>query len=104
MTDRRSVAVTIQGKQYKIRADGDGQSVMRAAALLDQTMDRVRARSATADSIDVAVLAALNLANRLTGESPAAAAPADDPRVAELVRLVETALHDSESSPETAAS
>ncbi|MEN8159983.1 MAG: cell division protein ZapA [Myxococcota bacterium] len=97
MGEKRSVSVTIQGKQYRIRADGDAESVARAAELLDQTMDRVRARSATADSIDVAVLAALNLANRLTAEH--AAEPAlegGDERILELIRLVEGAVHDRE--------
>lgn len=97
MGEKRSVSVTIQGKQYKIRADGDGESVARAAALLDQTMDRVRQRSTTADSIDVAVLAALNLANRLTSERGASTAPeAADARVLDLIRLVEGAVHDRE--------
>lgn len=97
MGEKRSVSVTIQGKQYKIRADGDGESVARAAALLDQTMDRVRQRSTTADSIDVAVLAALNLANRLTSERGASTAPeAADSRVLDLIRLVEGAVHDRE--------
>jgi len=97
MSGKRSVSVTIQGKQYKIRADGDGESVTRAAQLLDQTMNRVRERSGTADSIDVAVLAALNLANRLTGE-PAAPAVTQDvgPRIDDLIRLLEGAVHDRE--------
>jgi cell division protein ZapA (FtsZ GTPase activity inhibitor) len=97
VSEKRSVSVTIQGKQYKIRADGDGESVTRAAQLLDQTMDRVRERSGTADSIDVAVLAALNLANRLTSETTAKAVTRDDgPRIDELIRLVEGAVHGRE--------
>jgi len=101
--EKRSVSVMIQGKTYKIRADGDGERVLRAAALLDQTMDRVRQRSATADSIDVAVLAALNLANRLSAE-PAAAPPgaASDERVEALIQLVESAVQERE--PTAAAS
>jgi hypothetical protein len=97
MCGKRSVSVTIQGKQYKIRADGDGESVTRAAQLLDQTMNRVRERSGTADSIDVAVLAALNLANRLTSE-PAVPVVTQDvgPRIDDLIRLVEGAVHDRE--------
>ena len=97
MGETRSVAVTIQGKQYKIRADGDGESVTQAAALLDQTMDRVRERSSTADSIDVAILAALNLANRLTSErTPQTAAPSNGRQIDDLIRLVEGAVHDRE--------
>jgi cell division protein ZapA len=95
--EKRSVTVTIQGKRYRIRADGDVETVERAAELLDQTMARVRERSSTADSIDVAVLAALNLANRLTAERPSQpAVPGADERVLELIRLVEGAVHDRE--------
>lgn len=97
MGEKRSVTVTIQGKRYRIRADRDSESVERAAELLDQTMARVRERTSTADSIDVAVLAALNLANRLTAEGPSqGASQASDERIAELIRLVEGAVHDRE--------
>ena len=68
MSDRRSVPVRIQGQDYRIRSDAPADLVKRAAALVDETMARVRERTGTADSQDVAVLAALNIAHRLVAE------------------------------------
>jgi cell division protein ZapA (FtsZ GTPase activity inhibitor) len=93
---KRTVQVKIQGRAYKIRAegDGDGANVHRAAALLDETIERVRIRAGTVDSVDVAVLAALNLANSLVAEreSRGGGAKLDEERVDGLVALVESAL------------
>ena len=97
MSGKRTVPVTIQGKQYRIRAEADDAAIERAAVLLDETMEKVRARSGTADSVDVAVLAALNLANLLTSErAGGGSAPVvAGQRVLELIRLVETAVGDA---------
>ncbi len=65
MGAKRTVPVTILGQEYKIRGESDPETVRRAAALLDETMERVRKRAGTADSVDIAVLAALNIANHL---------------------------------------
>ena len=95
MTQKRTVPVTIQGREYRIRADGDASSVHRAAELLDETMSKVRARSGSADTADVAVLAALNLANTLaSGRVIGADAEGLEKRISELAQLVESALHD----------
>ena len=96
MSAKRTVPVTIQGKQYRIRAEADDESVARAALLLDETMEKVRARSGTVDSVDVAVLAGLNLANLLTSERASAGlGPETGHRVLELIRLVEAAVGDA---------
>ena len=92
---KKTVQVKIQGRAYKIRADGDASaaSVNRAAAMLDETIERVRIRAGTVDSVDVAVLAALNVANSLVLERETRTAPAvPEARVAALIELVEAAL------------
>jgi cell division protein ZapA (FtsZ GTPase activity inhibitor) len=66
--------------------------VHRAAALLDETIERVRIRAGTVDSVDVAVLAALNIANSLVSERDGRASGASDARVSDLVALIEDAL------------
>jgi len=68
LTTRRTVPVRIQGQDYRIRSDAPADLVTRAAQLVDETMARVRERTGTADSQDVAVLAALNIAHRLVAE------------------------------------
>jgi cell division protein ZapA len=92
---RQTVPVRILGQEYRIRSDGDPESVVRAARLLEETMERVRGRSSTVDSLDVAVLAALNLAHHLmglregrTGREPGVEAE----RVTALADLVASAL------------
>jgi cell division protein ZapA (FtsZ GTPase activity inhibitor) len=91
---KRTVQVKILGRSYRIRAEGeaDGGSVQRAAALLDETVERVRIRAGTVDSVDVAVLAALNIANSLVTEREGRANGASDARVGALVALIEGAL------------
>ena len=99
MSQKSIVPVTIQGREYRIRADGDPTSVQRAAVLLDETMTKVRARSGTADSVDIAVLAALNLANALaTGRAGEGPAQGLEQRIADLAQLVETATADSSTA------
>ena len=65
MADKQSVTVLVLGQEYRIRSEGDADTVREAAALLDETMVRVRERTRTVDSMGVAVLAALNLAKGL---------------------------------------
>ncbi len=99
---KRTVQVKIQGRAYKIRAEGGGDSagVHRAAVMLDETIERVRIRAGTVDSVDIAMLAALNLANSLVNEreSRGGVAVADD-RVAALIELLESALASGGATP-----
>ena len=91
----RTVEVKIQGRPYRIRAEGetDSATVNRAAALLDETMERVRVRAGTVDSVDIAVLAALNLANTLVAEREMkTGASVPDERVRAMLELIEAAL------------
>jgi cell division protein ZapA (FtsZ GTPase activity inhibitor) len=92
VSEKQTVPVTIGGRPYRIRADGNAENVTRAAELLDETMTKVRSRTATADSVDIAVLAALNLANALTAGRAGEAVSRDlERRIEALSRLVETA-------------
>jgi cell division protein ZapA (FtsZ GTPase activity inhibitor) len=96
VTARRTIPVQIQGQEYRVRGDGDPGAVRRAASLVDETMARVRERTSTVDSFDAALLAALNLANRLlvlSGEAGADGASGPDPRrLAALIDSVELEL------------
>jgi cell division protein ZapA len=100
LSQKRSVPVTIQGRQYRVRADGDATGVQRAAELVDETMAKVRARAGTADSVDIAVLAALNLANALASDRVSEGALQGlAQRIDSLARLVETATADTGPAP-----
>ena len=65
MNERRTVAVQIRGKQFRIRSDEDPEALKRIAEYVDKTMERVESRTGAIDSLDVAMLTALNLAREL---------------------------------------
>lgn len=95
MAARGSIAVRILGKEYLIRGHADAEAVDRAAALVEQTMSKIRARTGRVDSLDVAVLAALNLANHLISArdgQDVTTAHVDADRLRGLIDLVESAL------------
>lgn len=93
MASRPTVPVRILGQEYRVRSEGEPEAVQRAAALLDETMERVRERTGTVDTASVAILAALNLAHQLValrrgegGES------ARDARLRGLAERIESVL------------
>jgi cell division protein ZapA (FtsZ GTPase activity inhibitor) len=90
---RRSVAVRIRGKEFRILTDGDEESLQRVAALVDSTMGRVERHTGAVDSLDVAMLAALNLARELLDlRAGGAATGVDADRLRSLVEQAESAL------------
>ena len=94
---KRTVPVEILGQEYRIRSDSDASTIRRAAALVDETMEKVRDRTGTVDTLDLAVLTALNIANHLislrdvTDGSPrqGSARPGE---LGDLIALVEAAI------------
>jgi cell division protein ZapA (FtsZ GTPase activity inhibitor) len=68
MGTKRSVSVRILGHEYRIRTDGDPAGLARVADLVDETMGRLRERTGVVDSLDLAIMAALNLARDLVTE------------------------------------
>ncbi len=100
MAPKGSIAVRILGQEYRIASTANEagvQQVQRAAALLDDTMTKIRERTGTIDTLNLAVLAALNIANRLTarqegrGQAAASGQRIDPKRVRALIQLVESA-------------
>jgi cell division protein ZapA len=90
----RVVSVEIQGAHYAIRSDLDPAYVVRLAAYVDGKMARATDESLTGDSMKVAVLAALNIADELFRVREKA--PPDHSelirRAGEIERLVDQAL------------
>jgi cell division protein ZapA (FtsZ GTPase activity inhibitor) len=85
--------VRIRGKEFRVLTDGDDASLQRVAALVDQTMGRVERHTGAVDSLDVAMLAALNLAKELLGlREGGAIVEADGDRLRALVEQAESAL------------
>lgn len=93
MSAKRSVAVRIRGREFRIRSDEDPEALERIARHVDGTMLRVEERTGTVDSQDVALLTALNLAREVMEERDANAASGADPkRLRALIELAESAL------------
>jgi cell division protein ZapA len=96
MVAKRAVAVRIRGQEFRVLSDDDEAWLQRVAGYLDETMAAVEERTGTVDSLDVALLTALNLARELVEireREPLANAkgPAAD-RLRGLIELAESAL------------
>jgi cell division protein ZapA len=59
---KQSVRVTILGQDYSIRSSRSVEEVQKVAAYVDARIAEVLAAGATADSLDAAVLALMNVA------------------------------------------
>ena len=64
-TEGRVVPVEINGQRYPIRSSLDPEYVVRLASYVDQKMRAAGDSTPTGDSLRVAILAALNLADEL---------------------------------------
>ena len=101
---KRTVPVEILGQEYRIRSDSDPSTIRRAAALVDEIMAKVRDRTGTVDTLDIAVLTALNIANHLISLRDAGGATSQGEKIRsydleELISLVEAAI--AEAAPTT---
>jgi cell division protein ZapA len=63
--DRHTVQVTIFHQTYNLRTSGDEEEILQLADSVDELMSTIASKSANADSLRVAVLACLHLADRL---------------------------------------
>ena len=96
--EKPTITVWIRGQEFRIRSDDDEQWLQRVARHLDETMAKVEQHTGTVDSLDVALLTALNLARELVAirEGRAASTGAIDPeRLRGLIELAESALPES---------
>lgn len=94
--DRRSVAVRIAGHDYKIRSDGDDDALVRIAGYVDRAMQRVRERTGTVDSLDVAVLTCLNLSREILALHEHRSGGMPDERLRMLIERVESVVGSGE--------
>lgn len=96
---KRSIAIRVLGQEYRIRTDSDPGELQRVAGLVDETMSRLRDRTGAVDSLDLAMMAAVNLARDLLTERASRAGGEDGPRVGLLADRVEAVLRDDELRP-----
>ena len=89
---RPSVAVRIAGHEYKIRSDGDEAGLVQIAGYVDRAMQRVREKTGTIDSLDVAVLTCLNLAREILAIHDQRASGVDAEKIRQLIEMVESVV------------
>lgn len=65
MSEGRVIAVEIHGQRYPIRSSLDHDYVLRLAAYVDEKIKAAADNTPTGDSLRLAVLAALNVADEL---------------------------------------
>lgn len=91
------VPVRIAGHEYKIRSSGDPSQLQQIASYVDRAMTRVRDRTGTVDTLDVAVLTCLNLAREILalrerGEGQHSGASVDALQLRSLIERVEAVV------------
>ena len=92
-------SVTIFGRTYRLRGDGDSEYLKRLAELVDEKMREVESATGTADTTKIAILASLNLADEYlkAGRHAATSTVREDGaererRLGRLVALLDEAL------------
>ena len=91
--EKQSVTVTIRGREFRLRTGDDADSLHRIAGFLDATMAQVEQRTGSVDSLDVAMLTALNLAREVVELREVDGGSGADPkRLQQLIVLAESAL------------
>jgi len=61
----QTVEVKIYNQTYTIKGDGDGEYIQQLADYVDRRMKEISSGTLTADSLRVAILTALNIADEL---------------------------------------
>lgn len=59
----QSIRVEIYNQTYNIRSDGDNEYILRLAEFVDSKMREISSGTLTVDSLKVAILAALHIAD-----------------------------------------
>ena len=91
---KRTVALHIAGKEYRVRSDADEEWLQHVADCVDETMAQIRDRTGMVDSFDIAMLTCLNLAREVIGhrEAQSDSTLVDEDRLKHLTDAAEAAL------------
>jgi cell division protein ZapA len=93
-----TIPVSIYGRTYQLRGNEERDYLLELAALVDRKMRETATATGTADTLKVAILAALNIADdylqarRGAPRKQASADPEGEARLARLVGLLDEAL------------
>ena len=98
MPDGRLITVEINGQRYPIRTDLDATYVAELAAYVQQKMELAAQESPAGDTLKIAVLAALNIADEyhLLRRRNEGGTPGYQQRAKRLVHALDEVLDDEE--------
>ncbi len=103
---KRSVAVRLSGQEYRIRSDASAEWLQKVAAAVDAAMGQVRERAGVVDTLEVALLTSLNLAQEVIRlrerVKEAEASGAKSERIEALIAMASAAMA-GDGEPEEAA-
>jgi cell division protein ZapA len=91
VSEKNSVSIRLRGQDFRLRTEDDEASLQRVASYVDETMSRIEQRTGTVDSLDVALLTALNLARELV-QLRERGGSGDPARLRELIELAEATV------------
>lgn len=80
-----AIEVTIFGRTYHLRGAEDGEYLQELAGIVDGKMREVADATGTADTLKVAILASLNLADDYLKASDGRSGNEDDPGIAKTL-------------------
>ncbi|MGH0034290.1 MAG: cell division protein ZapA [Myxococcota bacterium] len=92
-----SITVSLAGQEFRVRNDSEGHDarwLRRVARHVDSTMERIRERTGTVDTRELALLTALNLGREVLDLRERSSEFGDLDRVQALIDLTESALDD----------
>jgi len=90
-----STSVTIYGRTYHLRGEDDDAYLGELAALVDSKMREVAEMTGTADTLKVAILTSLNMADesmKVSSKGGRGLSRSTDKRLAKMVTLLDEAL------------
>lgn len=90
-----STPVTIFGRTYSLRGGGDADYLALLAKEVDRRMREVAEATGTADTLKVAILAALNIADDNLRARQASPSAWDEAAVGRMTRLLEESLDET---------
>jgi cell division protein ZapA len=95
--------VTIYGKTYHLRGDGDPGYLHELAREVDRRMREVVEATGTADTLKVAILAALNITDECLQARRGSASADADQHLGRLAALIDEVLADPGCRPSRAS-
>ena len=99
-----STPVTIYGKTYHLRGDGDPAYLHELALEVDRRMREVAESTGTADTLSIAILAALNVTDEFLQARRGPVSKDTERQLDRWVALIDDVLADPDCQPHRAGS